>query len=840
MAVSKNARIGRAARVPPELLAPAGGWPELRAAVQAGADAVYLGVKTLNARRGAANFDAAELDEVVRYAHLRQTRVYLTLNVLVLEDELAQAVGLADEAAAAGVDALVIQDLGLATLLARRYESWRLHASTQIGAHDAGTVRRLAELGFARVTLARELSLQEVGSMAATGAEAGIEVESFVHGALCYSYSGQCLMSSFVGGRSANRGLCPQACRLAYDVVGRTGQALRQKGAYPLSTRDLCGLPVLEDLVATGVAALKIEGRMRSPAYVASAVDVYRKALDGLGQGREAPRGAALARSEDYLADAFNRGFTPGHLTGERGEGLMSYGRPSNRGLFVGRLATDATPEALTIRPSREVEPGDTVQVWTSSAGGNARGPGTAEVKTVERGSDADEVRLLTSEPLAGRAGDRVMRVRRARLVERARSLSRAGANERTVPIRVTVRARLGEEIEVRAVAPEAAVEVRGPVLDAARTTALKREQLEAHLGRLGNTVYRVFEWEVDLDPRVGIRFGELHHLKDALASGLDEARLTARRPPVALRDESGHDRPQALDVRGVASGASAEGGPPPAGARLHVVVMDEGQARAALDAGATLVSVPAHVVERFGPDQAVGVALPVVIHDPEASTMAEGLATPGRPVLVGNLGLVGVGGRECTTDWRFGVTNTATAQVLAERGASMVGLSPELSLEQTLALGRRLGEGAARLEVLVHGQVEVMTSRQCPGQVVTDCDRVCARCPRRLGWALRDAKGFLFPFVTDDDGLTHIFNAHELCLASIVGDLVSCGFGSLRLDLALSDADDVGEVVAGYRTLIDIAVRDPSKSKVAGEKWRDRRRRDRQLTTGHAFRPVA
>lgn len=811
---------------PPELLAPAGGWPELRAAVQAGADAVYLGSRELNARRGAANFDVSELDDVVRYAHLRGTRVYLTLNILVLEEEFEAAMALTERAAEAGVDALIVQDLGLAGRVAERFEGWRLHASTQMNAHNSPTLRLLAEWGFARVTLARELGLDQVARLALAAAEVGIEIETFVHGALCYSHSGQCLFTSFVGGRSANRGLCGQACRMPYEVVGRTRQAVRQKGAFPLSMRDLCGLPVLDALAGAGVSALKIEGRMKGPDYVAATVDVYRHALDRLAAGRPASGApAALAEDTSWLADAFNRGFTTGGLTGARGVDLMSWSRPNNRGVVVGRLVSDADGTTLRARLERPVEPGDIVQVWTGAA------QGQAAVTAVS--SEGEKVtRIGLDGAVGGRDGDRVVRLERAALAARGEELARRGAGERRIGLRMEVTAREGTPIRVSGSTSDGArAEVAGPNLEAARTIALTPEALEEHLGRLGNTVYRLEGFAVDLDDGVGLGYGELHHIKDELAAALDAARLEAARPPASRRPAS--------RLRAGPIGTAGVGGPPAptSGSRrgvLHVVVRTEEQARAALEGGADLVSAPWGVASRLG----VGLWAPSILFDADVDGDADLLDEWEAPVTAANLGLIRHGVSDLTSDWRLGVTNEATALRLASAGAAVVGLSPELTLDQATGLARALVPTGVACEILVHGWVEVMTAAQCPAEVLGGCQHRCAECPRAQGWALRDAKGYCFPFITDAEGRAHVFNAHELCLAHVLPQIIGVG-AQLRLELLLSDAADTRAVVGEYRDLADLAERDPRAAEAKGELWRKERSGAVPLTTGHAFRAV-
>ena len=264
-----------------ELLAPAGSMIALHAAVSAGADAVYLGASSFNARRSADNFTLETLREACDYAHLRGVKVYLTVNTIILPSELYDALELVRQAYRAGVDAFIVQDLGLAQEIARTIPQTRVHISTQMNTHTKDVLVAEAALGAKRVTLARELSLTEVADLSHFAAELGMETECFAHGALCVCYSGQCFMSSMVGGRSANRGMCAQACRLPYELRNRAlRKSLDAPGEHLLSPKDLCTAEILPGLIRAGVSSLKVEGRMKSPEYVSCVVRIYRSVLD--------------------------------------------------------------------------------------------------------------------------------------------------------------------------------------------------------------------------------------------------------------------------------------------------------------------------------------------------------------------------------------------------------------------------------------------------------------------------------------------------------------------------------------------------------------------------------
>ena len=334
----------------PELLSPVGDFECLKAAIQNGANSVYLGASSFSARAKATNFDKNELTEAIKYAKLRNVTVHLALNTLIKNNEFEDAVKLAVEAYNIGVDAIIIQDLGLAKYLLKNYPKIPLHASTQMTVHNLIGVKQLEKFGFSRVVLSRELSLNKIQYIRNN---TSIELEVFVHGALCISYSGQCLLSSMIGGRSGNRGLCAQPCRLPYELCSSTGNTL-DKG-YLLSPRDLSSIMLLPELIKSGVNSFKIEGRMKTPLYVATVTKIYRKYIDlvlkHIDKNNDEIKkiinleftkkniSSDLSDKEE-LAQVFNRGgFSTGHLNNEPNRNLIFKDKPNNMGIFVGKIS---------------------------------------------------------------------------------------------------------------------------------------------------------------------------------------------------------------------------------------------------------------------------------------------------------------------------------------------------------------------------------------------------------------------------------------------------------------------------------------------------------------------
>lgn len=338
-----------------ELLSPAGDFECLKAAVQNGADAVYLGASNFSARASARNFDVEELKNAIEYATLRNVDVHLALNTLLKEDELDQAISLVKYAYTYGISAIIVQDLGLCSILLKHFPDLPIHASTQMSIHNLEGVLALEELGFSRVVLSREVSLNEIQFIRD---HTSLELETFIHGALCISYSGQCLMSSMIGARSGNRGRCAQACRLPYELI-TSSQETVDKG-YLMSPRDLCGLSFLPDLLAIGVNSLKIEGRMKTPEYVATVTRIYRKYID------------LAMTSSDYiinpddqkeLLQVFNRGgFSTGHLSSSANQELIFKEKSNNMGIYIGNVANyNEVKGHISINLNDTLSIGDTI-----------------------------------------------------------------------------------------------------------------------------------------------------------------------------------------------------------------------------------------------------------------------------------------------------------------------------------------------------------------------------------------------------------------------------------------------------------------------------------------------
>ena len=348
-----------------ELLSPVGDFECLKAAVQNGADAVYFGANSFSARSFATNFDDNTLELAINYAKIRGVKTNLTLNTLIKNNELSDAFELAKKAYKFGIDAIIVQDLGLAKLLIDNFPDLPLHASTQMSVHNLEGVKKLEALGFKRVVLSRELPISEIEYICKN---TNVEIECFVHGALCISYSGQCLFSSSIGGRSGNRGSCAQPCRLPYTLLENKEKEI--DSGYLLSPRDLCGLEYLPQLIKAGVTSFKIEGRMKKPEYVATVTRIYRKYIDTVINDKFFE---INPQDKKDLLQVFNRGgSSSGHLASSENRNLIFKKKPNNMGLFLGTVSNFNNNKGyVTLKLNESLSIGDKICVQTPSEEAN-------------------------------------------------------------------------------------------------------------------------------------------------------------------------------------------------------------------------------------------------------------------------------------------------------------------------------------------------------------------------------------------------------------------------------------------------------------------------------------
>lgn len=496
----------------PELLAPAGGMSQLVSAVENGADAVYLGGALFNARIHADNFKKDEMRRAIDYAHLRNVDVHVAMNTLLKDEELLPALEYAVQLYEMGADAIIVQDLGLAELLRQYLPELPLHLSTQGSVYNRSGVKKAKTLGFSRVVLARELSLEEIRQIAKDDI---CELEVFVHGALCICYSGQCQMSRILGGgqRSGNRGMCAQPCRLPY-------RNSRGNSVYALSPRDLCAVDLLGELTEAGVASLKIEGRMKSPEYVAAVTGIYRKYLD-----HYASEGNYQVSMEDrdILMQVFNRGgFTSGYLRKKPGKELLSGCIPKHQGIFAGTVVADVPGTGLVdIKPSRPIALGDGIEIHSTSLVGNV---------ITFRQQKRDGVLRVGDLKGKVRSGDEVYKITDASLMRRLKKTYDEGGPEgirhkKKIPVSMHLQVKIGQEpvLNVQEGGVNVTVRDRMTLAEPARKRPLDSDIVENQLKKTGGTPFCVNALTMEIEKGCSLPLSSLNRLRREALALLEE-----------------------------------------------------------------------------------------------------------------------------------------------------------------------------------------------------------------------------------------------------------------------------------------------------------------------------
>lgn len=790
----------------PELLAPAGGPEPFYAALAAGADAIYCGMGSFNARRKADNFTDEKFEAACRSAHLAGSRVYVTVNIVIKDEEMPEALSLVDRCWKLGADAFIIQDWGLFFEIRRLMPEVETHISTQANIHDARGTAWCKEAGADRVTLSRELSIDEI---AIIHDAVDIELEVFSHGAICFCYSGICLLSSFTSrGRSANRGMCAQPCRLPYELIDETGRSWSKPGRErALCPRDTCTADILPRLLDAGAHALKLEGRMKAPDYVHSIVSAYRAQLDDILAGREISDETAQARYRQ-LKRCFNRDFTSEYQEGRSGDEMMSYERSNNRGQIVG--------EVLGSKPlgnTKGLKPDDKRRraAWTRLRLSEPVGKGDLlELRhddefdqfltaiAPEAASAGEVIECRTARPMP--AGARVRIIRSQAALDAAEAaLKRPVARKRAVDVRVV--ARLGQPFTVELSCtddPSLAGRAEGFIVEAAKTRAVLAEDLIEHVGRMGSSPFEAANYEIELDEGCGMGFSAVHKVRAAACEALERVVLA----PYAERVN--HVMAQSDPVCPADMNDLGE---------VCALVTSLDAAAAARKAGATRVymTVDDLLAAGLSPASCSAEGLIPVLDEVSRELDHERLdpwLTPGAPAVVGTISELALGAeigsavelRSCIP-----VHNVPCMRELADSGARAAWLSPELTLAEIERIAPQRGEMTLGLMVL--GAPRVMTSEHCILQVAGACIHDCANCRLRTrDFKLMNIDGRMLPVRTGLNGRSHLYDGVQLDATPQIPQLLRAGVTRFLVDGTLMNIDMLSRSVARTNRALEAA----------------------------------
>lgn len=759
-----------------ELLSPVGDFECLVAAVQNGADAVYFGADKFNARINGINFSNEELKKAITYAKLRNVKTYLTLNILIKNDEFKEAIELVEYAYECGIDALIVQDLGLARFIIKNYPDLEVHASTQMTVHNVEGVKELKKLGFKRVVLSRELNLDEIKDIYNQTKE---DLEVFVHGALCISYSGQCLMSSIIGQRSGNRGKCAGTCRLPYELINKKENKIVDKG-YLLSSKDVCTLDILPELLKTGVMSLKIEGRMKTPEYVGVVTSIYRKYID-------------LALSKDkYIVDendkkelmqVFNRGgFSTGYLKGKLGKNMMYTKRPNHIGIVLGIVISyNLNKGYVKIKLKENMELGDSIKINESSCKSSELMKNNNNIKTAKTGE------IVTIGRIKGniKAGDIVYKTVSVSLENKINQTLTKDVRKRKVFCKVEIETGKEAKIDILDLQTQISSNVIGNIVEKGQTQVANEERIKAQINKMGGTVFELESMVVNLSKDAYISIKELNELRRKALGELEQKilqKIYRDKKNVKLEkfnlEEKEHSEVSTAVLLNTIN---------PNYNYKALRKID----RIYLPISELILAKNLNKLEEITNNLETYIYMPNIIRDEHIKIIygkieellkkykIQGFVVSNlsqiKELQKYNLSLIG--------NYTLNVFNDETAKELENLRISTITISPELNEEEIRSIKTDM-----KKEFIVYGRLPLMTSEYCTIGTFKNCAGTCTKGE----YALKDRMNFEFPIKTNRINCnTTIYNSK---ITSIMWK--NLNLDSIRIDILDETIEEINKIV--------------------------------------------
>ncbi|RED33825.1 U32 family peptidase [Paenibacillus sp. VMFN-D1] len=794
-----------------ELLAPAGDWDCMRAAVANGADAIFFGVEKFNARARANNFRMAELPEIMSFLHSYGVKGFLTFNILVFENELEDAKELIDACIDAGVDAVIVQDLGLVKLIREISPDFPIHGSTQMTITSPEAVEFTKPWGMERVVLGRENNLKQIQKI---GEQAKLPMEVFVHGALCVSYSGQCLTSEMWGGRSANRGECAQACRLPYDLIVDGEQKPMGDVAYLLSPKDLAAIDLMPELIEAGVTSFKIEGRLKSPEYVANVVSKYRKAIDRYFDGDNTPPSEEEMRE---LQQSFSRGFTHGFLEGTNNKKLVDGTFPKSRGVYVGRVEK-ILRDGVVCKIEAPLKRGDGIVFDAGDPTKQEEGGRIYDLrrKGVKIDGEAGEGWIVDIVP--GRSdvdlrklhvGDRIWKTNDPALDKRLRQTFETEKPYRVFPVHVKAVGHAGGLLTTvwTDVQKGTTVQVDSEMeLEIAKKRPMDYALLEEQFGRLGGTVYQLEKLDVDLQGDVIVPMRELNNIRRRAVELLAGERP---KPPVYVKRAATVYGDAAHSASPVARGE----------AKLTALCRSLPQVEAALEAGVEMIYADFEFIKQFpaaveavhAAGKRIALATPRIHMPNENGYHKNILRLKPDAVLVRNTGALYFYLRhrmenpdadhpQLIGDFSLNIANHKAVDLFLEAGCDLVTPSYDLNIQQMVDLLER--SKTSQMEIVIHQHLPMFHTEHCvyctflsEGTDFTNCGRPCES--HRA--SLQDRIGMSHPVRVDEGCRNTVYNAIEQSGSEYLTNFMDLGVSTYRVEFLEETPEQVHEVIDLY-----------------------------------------
>ena len=794
----------------PELLSPVGDFECLKAAVQNGADAVYFGAGNFNARARATNFSGENLKEAIKYAKLRNVKTNLTLNTLIKNDEFENAVKLAVEAYNYGIDAIIIQDLGLAKYLIKHYPETILHASTQMTVHNMQGVKQLEDFGFSRVVLSRELDINEIKNIKEN---TNTELEVFIHGALCISYSGQCLLSSIVGGRSGNRGLCAQPCRLPYELLDSKDNKI--DSGYLLSPRDLCGLEFLPELIKSGIDCFKIEGRLKSPEYVGTVTRIYRKYIDYICDNIELSNEALIKNinkllqeknastslsDQEELLQVFNRGgFSKGHLSTNPNKELIFKEKSNNEGIYLGKVFNfNENKGHISFELENSLSIGDKIKINNDVYTVSELMIGNNNYKTLSAGSK------ITIGRMKGdiRKNNKIYRIESKALNESISPTFSGDKEFKKIPLFAEINMKENKPISLSVWSNVGfynglETKVTSMIIpEKAHNLPISKEKIINQLSKTGNTEFKFVNIKVNLDDNLFIQIGSLNDLRRSAISNLEKMLIEKYTYKKEFSEKS------LLDVNSNIKEKNNNE------TKISLLLNDFRIENKLINLfGVDNLYIPYKFflnpnyfdfVKTLSQTYKTYIYMPNIIRDNLGKNVFDNIKNiilkfniSGAVIShISQVKLFKEFKLDLIGNYTLNVFNTYSALELKELGVSRYNISPELHKTEIRNL---INHTDLNSELIVYGKTPLMTNNYCylgcSNKCYPECDR---KCMNNEKYSLKDRMSFKFRIVPDNTCcLTTIYNSKT---TSVTYEDLNLDFA--RIDILDENAKDIQSII--------------------------------------------
>ncbi len=744
-----------------ELLAPAGDFETLKQAIHNGCDAVYLGGKKFGARKFASNFDDEEMIKAIKYCHLYGVKIYVTVNTVIFDSEVDECLDYLTFLHQNGVDAVIMQDLGMITLVRQVLPNLDIHVSIQAHTHNLEQIHLLESLGVTRVVVAREMSLEEIQKL-----DTKLEIEAFIHGALCVCYSGQCLFSSLLLNRSGNRGECAGICRLPFTLL-EDGKEIKTEGKYLLSPKELNTTNHIKELLESNITSFKIEGRMKSPTTIGYITRLYRMLIDHYEKNEE----VVLTKEEqEKLMVLFHRGFTDGYLFHSSGKQMMNILSPNHIGIEIGKVI-QVTPKRIRIQLEKELNQGDGIRFLEEEQGMNVNFLYDLKGNLI---SGAKPKEIIEMDNKVGITTCCTVR----KTVDTKFLKELENYPKKKIPVTISITAKLGKPLWIELSDFNHKVSISEDCIQKATGNGTNKERILEQLSKLGDSAFFLQDSNLEIDTSIFIPISTLNQVRRKLVEELTSVRenekkeVIIKEKPSILKQE---DHSKII---------------------ITALVRNENQLKACLEENVDMIYVTDEsLYEKYSADPNIYLRMNRVMNSFPNHKKAK--------LLIGETGSLWKYHHSCSlvTDYYLNVTNSYLVSYLKKLGVSNITLSIENSIETIAKIVSTMGNQG--LEVLVYGKVEAMIMKYCPLKMLVNQDKSpCKVCQNGKKYELKDRNGEKYPVVQEKE-LTHLFYYHNRELENELLKLKKVGIMRYRFDFFDENCSQIKAILKKYKTML-------------------------------------